>query len=201
MPHLRRRAKKRARGKWQDNRLVDISAERFKEALQISGMGLADLARHLGETRQTLDYIARGVTKQCRQSRRTAIARALGVSEEELGGGVGGGMDWLVGELTRRPQADRAYNRLGRQCEAALIREGNPGSDLTAALLMLTQPTYWRGVLLTGLSNELCECEDLSPFDRDRVGTALANAFEAILQPWLHGKARLNYRAAHRLAP
>jgi transcriptional regulator with XRE-family HTH domain len=180
--------------------MVAISGVRLRIALQHSGLGLADLARKVGDARQTLDYIVRGKTKRCRASRRAAIARALGSPDEWLGGADEGGMDWLVGRLAGRPQGDRAVNRLGRRCERALQRDGAPLPNATGLLLNLAGPAYWRGRLLEELPLDLREYADLGKLELDIAQTALANAFEAILQPWLTGQARLDYRALKRLS-
>lgn len=200
MPHRTRRANRRDRKKWVDDPMVAISGVRLRIALQHSGLGLADLARKVGDARQTLDYIVRGKTKRCRASRRAAIARALGSPDEWLGGADEGGMDWLVGRLAGRPQGDRAVNRLGRRCERALQRDGAPLPNATGLLLNLAGPAYWRGRLLEELPLDLREYADLGKLELDIAQTALANAFEAILQPWLTGQARLDYRALKRLS-
>lgn len=201
MPRLTRRANNRDRGKWRDNPLVPIDGARVREALDLSGRSLPELARQLGERRQTLDYVVRSATTRCRQGRRAAIARALGVSDAWLGGAGDAGMEWLVGRLMGTSQALRAINRLGRRCEAALQRDGRPLLNATSMLQLLTLPDYWRGALMSELSPELFACEDLGPLERDLVKTALANALEAILRPWLTGHARLDYRALERLVP
>jgi transcriptional regulator with XRE-family HTH domain len=200
MQRRTRRANSRGRGKWQDDPLVPMSGERMHAALQHSGLGLADLARKLGQTRQTLDYIVRGATKRCRRSRRAAIARALAVPDEWLGGSGEGGMDWLLARLGGKRQSHLAINRLGRRCEGALQRDGSPVPNAIGLLLKLALPGHWRSVLLHELPEELIECRDLRELERDIAQTALANAFEAILQPWLTGEATLDYRALERLS-
>lgn len=197
MPHRTRRANKRNRRKWRDDALVPISGERMRAALQHSGVTLPELVRRLGDRRQTLDYIVRGKTDRCRRSRRTAIAKALGVPAEWLGGGPEGGMDWLFAQLAGRPQSQLAINRLGRRCEAALQRDGSPVPDATGDLLMLALLSHWRGVLFEELPPELLECEDLPGPERDIAETALANAFETALRPWFTGQGKLDYRALH----
>ena len=168
-------------------------------ALQHSGLGLADLARKVGDARQTLDYIVRGKTERCRASRRAAIARALGSPDEWLGGEGEGGMDWLIGRLAGRPQGNLAINRLGRRCERALQRDGAPVPNATGLLLNLASPASGAAAI-EELPSELLECTDLGKLGLDISQTALANAFEAILLPWLTGQARLDYRALKRLS-
>lgn len=116
-------------------------------------------------------------------------------------------MDWLLGRLAGTPQSHRAINRLGRRCEAALKRDGRPVLNATGLLLKLALPGYWRGVLLHELPEEraeeekkLLECEDLTELERDLAKTALANAVEAILRPWLTGRVRLDYQALQRMS-
>ena len=200
MQRRSRRANKREGGTWIDDPLVKISGKRVRAALQHSGLSLPELADRLDEKRQTLDYIARGKTRRCRRSRRAAIAHALAVPEEWLGGGGEGGMDWLLGRLADTLQGDRAINRLGRRCEAAVRRDGSPAPHATGLLLQLALPAHWRSVLFHELPPELVECGDLPELERDLARTALANAIEAILRPWLTGQAKLDYQALQLLS-
>lgn len=201
MPRRTQRANsRRSRGKFRDDPPVPISGERVKAALLHSGLTLPELARQLGNKRQTLDYIVRSKTKRCRQSRRAAMARALAVSPEWLGGVGEGGMEWLLGRLAGKPRSHLAINRLGRLCEAAVERDGRPVPNATGLLLKLALPDHWRGVLFDELPHDLLGCEDLAGLERDLAKTALANVFEVILRPWLTGQATLNYKAVQRLS-
>lgn len=55
------------------------------------------------------------------------------------------------------------------------------------------QIVQWRACVV----NLLQQCR--AALERDLAQTALANAFEAILRPWLAGQARLDYRALQRV--
>jgi len=179
---------------------VDIDGARVQEALDASGMTLAELVRQVGGTRQALYFVLRGTTAQCRQSRRTAIAQALGVSSEEwLAGGESAPMDWLVGQLKGTSRGHRAINRLGRRCQKAFERDAGP-PNATGLLLRFTLPSIWRGLFLEpDLPSNLYECEDLPEAERDRLKLALVKVLEVILQPWLTGQAKFDYRALGRL--
>src|SRR5437016_10700702 len=77
------------RRKW-DDPFVPIHSDRLRAAMGLAGWTVTRLAKRLGkgENPQTLHHLQRGAgPKRCRASRRAALAQALDVPEDWLGGG------------------------------------------------------------------------------------------------------------------
>jgi hypothetical protein len=74
----------RARGQ-KDDRMVPVYSPNMRAAMLDRGLRVADVARRLKDRRQTVAYLAAGEgVKRCRRSRRTRLAKLLGVSEQWL---------------------------------------------------------------------------------------------------------------------
>jgi len=78
------------RAKYRDDPLVTISPRVLRAVLAELGLTVTELAQRTGNSQQTVSHLATGdTTKRCRQSRLSALAKALGVAEEMLGGEQG----------------------------------------------------------------------------------------------------------------
>ncbi len=112
--------------------LVAVYSEKVRAALGGSRMRLADLARKLKTSPQALAYLAEGDDiKRCRASRRAAIAKALGVTEQWLSEPTATLLPfWLSGVtitagagLFTSARTQLALGRLLKKCVTAIDRD------------------------------------------------------------------------------
>jgi len=111
---------------------VAVYSEKVRAALGESRMRLADLARKLKTSPQALAYLAEGDDiKRCRASRRSAIAKALNVTEQWLSEPTATLLPfWLSGAtvtagmgLFTSARTQLALGRLFQKCVAAIDRD------------------------------------------------------------------------------
>lgn len=112
--------------------LVAVYSPKVRAAMAESQMRLADLARKLKTSPQALAYLAEGDDiKRCRTSRRSAIAKALKVTEEWLSEPTATLTPfWLAGVtvtagmgLFASARTQLALGRLLKKCVAAIDRD------------------------------------------------------------------------------
>jgi DNA-binding Xre family transcriptional regulator len=189
--------------------MVPVVARRLSSVLARRVMTVSELAQQTGERQQTIDLIARGVSKRCRRFRLEKIAAVLEVPAE-----------WLSGELDKLPfamprwasAADRTHDlSLGElerssfltECRRALERDFDSDflnatdkqrrqwrSKLLDAFSTLVNPGVWRIALLRSETDMAAEEEGVG-----EAMALLAKGFEVAMTPWLKGNATLNIRA------
>lgn len=199
----------------------------------------AELARRVGEHEQTLAYLTKGTgkrglrgvplaaMKKTRASRRRAIAAALNVSEELLGGELSYvGSGWY--EYLYSVETSLAAQRLRVKVDAAVARDikaGAVGADgqgdriraevedvvnalmrvgvCRAHLLRWLPPRAAAQGFLEPLSQNPTDPFNSRPVidDAHEAGTlALIRVLEHLLAPWFEGTAALNYTALRSFA-
>ncbi len=205
-----------------DGTLTEIHKDRLATAIQLRGWSVRGLAAAVGMTQQTLDYIVRGRNRKCRQRHRVALARKLRVPETWLAGDGHLPYTWDRleyddhGRVTiplLRPLGQLAASEFITRCLNAWRRDLVEGSapvpraypnlcsvfrkEVIAeyvgfALYELLDPLRWQRTASSKTAS-------VTVADRDKGTLALVEAADAILAPWLDGRAELDYRRAYTL--
>jgi len=188
--------------------MVPILGDRVNAALNAYEASITQLAEEVGDSQQTISLICRSVTKKTRRTRVTSLAEVLNVPEEWLTGQMDqlpGSETWIdfrtkpaawqlaVAQWSHRTKSahGRDLDEIGKKAMPfeVFLRQG-------FALTFLIHPGIWREILLDGY----CSCaEHSAPDDPDDPLTEdtqvqFANALLDILDPWIKGKYKLNYR-------
>ena len=174
-------ASSRARGK-KDDPMVPVYSPNLRAAIAERKLRVADVARRLKESPQTVAYLAAGEgIKRSRRSRRARLAKLLGVSEEWLAQPtifvtslfVPAGSEnvfFPAGFPLESPRAQLATTRLLTKCVQACERDladpalRDAGVEETASpeevthsvarfVRELVRVEAWRNELLTGLQS------------------------------------------------
>ena len=193
-----------SRGKYRDDWLVPLSAKHLAAAIARDGRSLSVIAQRVAErdgipcNKQRLDHLAhRG--HRCRRKLRRALARVLRVNEEYLAEGKPGHVPASILNrfflsdspgATPPPRAVLAASQFADALKVALLRK-NLLPDVDDALYELINPLIWRVRLLKPDAREVWEW-DTSGDEFDDLVVAFARCWEAILRPWLDGRAKLD---------
>jgi len=184
--------------------LVPVRGDRVRAAIRAHHRSIRSVAGQIGISQQTLSLICNGVTKKTRPERLRLLSGALGVPP-----------GWLAGTLDQLPGFEAhawnsakpadwqiAVSRWEQRVGEAHSRDFKNDSKKRArqfikeglALSLLSNLGVWRELLLLSLSGGSYEFEESpDPLDDPGFTICLTDAFLAILDPWLKGKARLNY--------
>ncbi|MEZ4412426.1 MAG: helix-turn-helix transcriptional regulator [Gemmatimonadales bacterium] len=161
----------RGKSGWKDDPYVVVNPRCLAAAIEARGWTVQKTAKAIGNASQTLDHLVKGERdKRCRQSRREALAKVLGVSQEWLAGtGIAvPELSQLPRHLAHRlsPRAQFAVGELFRKAKAALARDiREPGvlaemqnhgcskeilqMHLFTWLFHLVRPNLWKSQLTT----------------------------------------------------
>ena len=190
-------AKRRASRSRKDpgDEMVPVIGERIAFLLGQRDMTVAQLARAIGDTDETIRLIVNEETRKCRRRRLEAIARVLKISADE---------DWLsdpstslrFSDTNQSPQLQLVRLAFGKACLRALkrdfahkVKSDHEWEMLVQSMLnALLNPGGWADRLMIGW--------DIPPritkAETEAAAVALAEAFQLILRPWFRGRASLD---------
>ena len=206
------RRKRRSRRGWDqpEDELVPIARERVVAALHAYGISITEMARDIGDSQQTVSLICTGVTKRTRRSRVQRMADVFGLPPEWLTGSLkdlpGLASGWTGGHIYARrgdsdhpaawqlaiakweTQVERAYNRDNEENRRTRLEHY---MRERFALGFMIHPGVWRDLLFGPNWRGVVDRDDV--IDQE-TQVQLVNFMLDVLQPWLDGKAKLNYR-------
>jgi len=197
--------------------MVVLNCEALRAMCAEQARSIAWLARATGDHEQTIAHLlkTKGFGK-CRQSRRRALAKALGVSERELTeqNPVDPALEMAPGrEYMYSARTQRAAQHFITRCRTACERQF-PGDDAEAMecrtdvlrrLLELVQLRRWRSRLLRlpGKVEEMklwtTSGQQTRVPDYEEAVLQLIGAMSYVLAPWLDGAASLDLKALRQL--
>jgi transcriptional regulator with XRE-family HTH domain len=193
--------------------MVPILGDRVKAAIEAYHTSVSQLAAEVGDSQQTLSLICRGVTKKTRASRVANLAEALDVPETWLTGLMKDlpGSSFMGGLRTDGTPAawQLSVSRWVQRSTEANVRDlrqrGRRKLTFEAflsqgfALTLFINPGFWREFLLEDYSAEHDAFEDANDPLSDDTQVQFTRAILDILDPWLRGTHKLNYRNIMRL--
>jgi len=174
-------------------------------------MSITELAEGIGDSQQTVSLICSGITKRTRLSRVRGMAELFGLPPEWLMGrmkqlpGIASGFSGAhihseAGDADHPAAWQLAISKWETLVDAAYTRDNRANRRTRLehfmrerfALAFLIHPGMWRDLLFESPDWRNLD-ENADPVD-EGTQVRLGNFMVDALQPWLDGKAKLNYR-------